>query len=336
MQALLPPPPADAAAALQQTLADVDRLVDASQHLLAREAGGLVPIEVGVEEAMLTALTLRYDLMNQRETLADSWRDIKFAGDDLKSVLNLRASERLRTRRDTNRPFDFTFDDSDTRLTLTFDAPLNRRAQRNRFRRSLIDYNAGLRSLMEREDAVKFDVRDSLRRLALDQEQYRIDVASAALAYERRISTRLQLRLGIQNVRVIDVLDAQQAYTRSLSRLASSHIQYILDRIGLFLDLELLEVDDAGFWQQLYDDQHQPSTNLHVPEYALPVYGQLPHGTWPSHQIKRMLHVPPGQTTIYRPDGEGGDLAEEIAAPLPDVLPPPPDEAAEAPAEAED
>jgi outer membrane protein TolC len=336
MQALLPPPPADAAAALQQTLADVDRLIDASQHLLAREAGGLVPIEVGVEEAMLTALTLRYDLMNQRETLADSWRDIKFAGDDLKSVLNLRASERLRTRRDTNRPFDFTFDDSDTRLTLTFDAPLNRRAQRNRFRRSLIDYNAGLRSLMEREDAVKFDVRDSLRRLALDQEQYRIDVASAALAYERRISTRLQLRLGIQNVRVIDVLDAQQAYTRSLSRLASSHIQYILDRIGLFLDLELLEVDDAGFWQQLYDDQHQPSTNLHVPEYALPVYGQLPHGTWPSHQIKRMLHVPPGQTTIYRPDGEGGDLAEEIAAPLPDVLPPPPDEAAEAPAEAED
>jgi len=335
MQALLPPPPADASAALRQTLADADRLIAESQQLLAREAGGLVPIEVGVEEAMLTALTLRYDLMNQRETLADSWRDIKFAGDDLKSVLNLRASERLRTRRDTNRPFDFTFDDSDTRLTVTFDAPLNRRAQRNRFRRSLIDYNAGLRSLMEREDAVKFDVRDSLRRLALDQEQYRIDVASAALAYERRISTRLQLRLGVQNVRVIDVLDAQQAYTRSLSRLASSHIQYILDRIGLFLDLELLEVDDAGFWQQLYDDQHQPATNLHLPEYALPVYGQLPRGTWPSHQIKRMLHVPPGQTVIYRPD-DGGDSAEEVAAPPPDALPLPPDEAAELPAEAED
>ncbi len=38
---------------------------------------------------MLTALTLRYDLMNQREILADDWREIKFQGDDLKSILNL-------------------------------------------------------------------------------------------------------------------------------------------------------------------------------------------------------------------------------------------------------
>ena len=329
MQALLPPPTLDADEALREAIADADRLIVESQELLAREAGGLVPIDVGVEEAMLTALTLRYDLMNEREALADVWRDIKFRGDDLKSVLNLRASERLRTRRDTNRPFDFTFDDSETRLTVTFDAPLNRRAQRNRFRRSLIDYNLGLRTLMEREDAIKLDVRDSLRRLALDQEQYRIDVASAALAYERRISTRLQLRLGVQNVRVIDVLDAQQAYTRSLNRLAGSHIQYILDRIGLFLDLELLEVDDMGFWQQLYDQDHQPTTNYQLPDYALPVYGQLPRGTWPSHKIKRMMHVPPGRTVIYRPEGEGELVAEEVPGPLPDPLLPWMDEAAE-------
>jgi len=332
MQALLPTVPADADAAMQEALADADRLIGESQELLAREAGGLVPVEIGVEEALLTALTLRYDLMNQRETLADAWRDIKFAGDDLKSVLNLRASQRMRTRSDTNRPFDFTFDDSDTRLTVTFDAPLNRRAQRNRFRKSLIDYNAGLRTLMEQEDEVKFNVRDSLRRLLLDREQYRIDVASAALAYERRISTRLQLRLGVQNIRVEDVLDAQQAYTRSLNRLAGSHIQYILDRIGLFLDLELLEVDEAGFWQQLYDDDHQPTSNLYLPEYALPVYGQLPRGTWPSHQIKRMLDVPPGQAMIYRPDGEGQDAAEEIATPPADAPLVPPDEAATIPA----
>lgn len=318
LQALLPPVAGDPDAALQQALADADRLIAESQDLLAREAGGLVPVEVGVDEAMLTALTLRYDLMNQRETLADAWRDIKFKGDDLKSILNLQASQRMRTRSDMNRPFDFTFDDSDTRVAITFDAPLNRRAQRNRFRASLVNYNAGLRTLMEQEDEIKFDVRDSLRQLLLDQEQYRIDVASAALAYERRISTRLQLRLGVQNIRVEDVLDAQQAYTRSLNRLAGSHIQYILDRIGLFLDLELLEVDENGFWQQLYDDAHQPTTNLHLPEHALPVYGQLPRGTWPSHQIKRMLQVPPGHSMVFQPDGSGEEAAEEIAAPQPD------------------
>jgi hypothetical protein len=239
-------------------------------------------------------------------------------GDDLKSVLNLRASERLRTRSGYNRPFDFTFDDSDTRVLLSFDAPLNRRSQRNNFRKSLIDYNLGLRTLMEREDTVKFDVRDSLRQLALDQEQYRIAVASTALAYERRISTRLQLRLGVENIRVQDVLDAQRAYTQSLSDLAESHIQYILHRISLFLDLELLEVDEAGFWQQLYDEDYQPTPNLQLPDYALPVYGQFPRGTWPSHRIKRMLHVPPGQTIIYRSDDGEETLGEEVPAPAPE------------------
>ncbi len=41
-------------------------------------------------------------------------------------------------------------------------------------------------------------------------------MASAALAYERRISTQLQLRLGLEGIRVQDVLDAQGAYTESL------------------------------------------------------------------------------------------------------------------------
>jgi len=318
LQALLPPRVADPNAALQQTLADVDRLIEQSQELLARRAGGLTPIEVDVDDAMLTALTLRYELMNQRESLADDWRNIKYQGDDLKSVLNLHASELLRTRRDANRPFDFSWDDSDTELGVTFDAPLNRRSQRNSFRRSLIDYNVGLRNLMDKEDRIKFDVRTSLRALALAQEQYRIAVASAALAYERRISTRLQLRLGVENIRVEDVLDAQRAYTRSLNSLARTHITYVLDRIGLFMDLELLEVDDEGFWQHLYDEDYQPTPNLQLPDYAVPVYGQLPRGVWPSHKIKRMLHVPPGQTLIYQTDDSEGTWGEEVPAPLPE------------------
>ena len=168
------------------------------------------------------------------------------------------------------------------------------------FRQSLLDYNAGLRTLIDKEDEIKFDVRRSLRNLSLDREQYEIAVASAALAYERRISTMLQLRLGLEGIRVQDVLDAQGAYTESLSQLAGSHVRYVLDRIGLFLDLELLQVDEQGFWTQLYDEDAQPAPNRQLPDYALPVYGQLPRGTLPSHPIKRMLQVPPGQTMIHR------------------------------------
>jgi len=249
---------------------------------------------------MLTALVKRFDLMNERGNLADFWRRIKLAGDDLRSVLNLNATQVIRTRSGFNRPFDFTFDDSQTRLALSFDTPLNRKAQRNSFRLSLLDYNAALRNLMAAEDEVKLAVRNDLRQLQLDREQYEIAVASAALAYERVVSTRLQLQLGVADVAARDFLEAQTAYTQSLVAVARQHIGYITDRIQLFRDLELLEVDDGGFWRELYNEQFQPTAALQFPGYARPAYGCLPPGVCYSQDMKRMLRVPTGRTRIFK------------------------------------
>jgi hypothetical protein len=247
---------------------------------------------------MLTALVQRFDLMNERGALADQWRQIKLAGDDLRSILNLNAGFDIRTDPDTNRPFDFTFDESRATLGLTFDAPLNRKAQRNAYRLTLLDYNNALRNLIGLEDTIKVDVRDDLRALQLDREQYDIAVASAALASERVVSTRLQLRLGVQNVAARDVLESQQAYTASLSAVARQHIGYILDRIQLFLDLELLEVDDGGFWPEVYNDDYEPLPNWEYPVNAGPAYGYLAPYVWYSHGMRRMEYVPFGQAEI--------------------------------------
>ena len=55
---------------------------------------------IGFEEAdaIEFALDNRLDLMNQRGFLADDWRLIKYAGDDLRSILNINASQSIRTR----------------------------------------------------------------------------------------------------------------------------------------------------------------------------------------------------------------------------------------------
>ena len=284
---------------LQKTLTQVDELLAASQQMLDQQAGALTPVTIDMDDAMLTALVRRFDLMNERGSLADAWRKIQLAGDDLKSVLNLHASQALRTRSDVNRPFDFTFDDSQTRLALEFDAPFNRKQQRNAFRRSLINYQAGLRGLMRLEDTIKLSVRDGLRSLELRREQYRIAVASAALAYERVTSTRLQLQLGVKDVAARDFLESQRAYTESLNSVASEHIEYILDRLNLFLDMELLEVDDDGFWPHLYDDRYQPAPSYQLPPDALPAYGELPEDVHYSDRVRRMLAVPVGTSVIY-------------------------------------
>ncbi len=296
-------------AGAEQLLADAIELVSellSSTQQMAFETG-LKPVEIDVDSAMITALALRFDLMNERGILADDWRAIKLAADDLRSILDIEAGQRIATDSNVNQPFNFTFDDSQTALRLVFNAPLNRRGERNFYRQRLLDYQAAFRNLMQLEDEIKFAVRNDLRNLALDREQYVIAVASAALAYERVVSTSLEFRLGTGGVSARDFLEAQTAYTDALSNVASRRIEYVVDRAQLFLSLELLNVDDSGFWEPLYDDAYQPESYFEIPTYGEPVYGCLPC-VWYSEDVRRMLCVPSGPATILR------ELPPEVTA----------------------
>ncbi|MEX0938621.1 MAG: TolC family protein [Pirellulales bacterium] len=335
------PPPTEKEA-LARTIEQIDQLLAVSDEILEGPSGGLVPVEIGVDEAMLTALVLRYDLMNERGFVADDWRQIKLAADDLRSVLNLNATQIVRTDRDNNRPFDFTFDESQTQLSAELDLPLNRRAQRNGYRLALINYRAGLRSLMQLEDSIKLDVRNDLRDIQLAQTQYTISVAQAGLAYERVISTRLELQLGFPGVAARDFLEAQNDYASALSSVANNHINFIVLRTQLFLDLELLTVGPNGFWEELYEEEYQPEAYSMLQPYALPAYGELPYNVHYSEEIREMMQtmgciaVPlPRENALPEPLAPGevlldeampGELLHDDALPiepLPEEAPPP-------------
>jgi len=293
---------------LAQTLQRTDYLLSESDSLQGAGSVGLVPIRVDMDEAMLAAMARRFDLMNVRSELADSWRNIKFAGDDLRSVLNLEASQTVSTRADVNRVADFTFDESETRLAMRLDTPFNRRAQRNDYRGSLINYQQALRRLIAAEDDVKFSIREDLRDLQLDRDQYEIAVASAALARERVSTTRLQLQLGLADVKARDFLESQQAYTASLNSVAREHIGYLLDRIELFLDSELIEVNESGFWPELYDSPLQPAVSVIEASPWAP-YGELPPRVKHSPEIRRMLNNPDLVFPSHKVGGEPGEEA---------------------------
>jgi len=262
--------------------------------------GGLVPIQIEMDDAMMTALVQRFDLMNQRGFLADDWRLVKYAADDLKSILNLNASQSIRTRSNDNQPFDFTFDDSTTSVGVSLDLPFNRRAQRNRFRTSLFDYQQTLRNVTQLEDNIKLSVRRDLRTLKLDRQQYANDIAGAALASQRVRGTEAEVRLGQATSR--DFLESQQAYVQAISGVASDHINYIVGRLDLFLDLESLEVGDNGFWDNLYDESHQPTPHYQLPGYSRPGYGELHPRLKYSKWIQRMRCVSDGTAMNHRPD----------------------------------
>ncbi len=308
---------------LRQTIEDTHQLLQANRTLVADSKLGLTPVDMHVDDAMVTGLVQRLDLMNERGFLADDWRAVKIAADELKSVLNLNVRQSFQTR--NNRPFAFSFRDSRTELRATFDLPLNRRAQRNGYRRSLINFQAGRRSLMALEDRIKFDVRNDLRQLELDRAQYDIIVASAALASERVFSTRLELTLGLGQLTARDFLEAQNAFQQSLILVANRRIDYILNRAQFALDLELLILDETGFWPELTNDEYVPKPDPIYPRNAGPTYGELPP-VWHSKKIRRMRHVPlPGYKVIsasLAPASESQEESDEPADKDIELLPP--------------
>jgi hypothetical protein len=292
--------PADGTSVQQKVQDAVNLALEISDLLLRKGPDGWTDIEIDPNEALLTALVQRLDLKNQRGDLADAWRQIKLAGDDLRSIVDLRASHVLGTDSLADDPFDFTFDDSETRVSVALDTPLNRRLQRNNYRVALINYNVGIRNLIAAEDGIKLDVREDLRQLALDRNQYAISVASAALAYERVISTRIRLQLAVQNVAARDFLESQQAYTNALNSTARQHVNYITDRLELFFDLEAFDVDPLGYWDGVHED-YGPAVNVNFPGANARPYDCLPPRVWYSPTIRSMESIPPGQAIIAQP-----------------------------------
>ncbi|MCC9599383.1 TolC family protein [Stieleria sp. JC731] len=237
---------------IEDTISESISLVD---QVETSDLGGLDPVDIETDDAMLLALYQRLDLANQRGDLADARRQIKLAADNLRSILDLNVSHRLFTNRNIVNSFESSADGSNTRLSFSLDTPLNRRLERNAYRLALIDYNRTRRALIEQEDNIKFSIREDLRQLRLRRNQYEISVARAALAYERVVSTRLQLQLSVGNVVARDFLEAQQAFTSALNSVASDHISFILDRITLFLDSESIRLNEYGYWDETTDDR---------------------------------------------------------------------------------
>jgi hypothetical protein len=136
---------------------------------------------------------------------------------------------------------------------------------------------------MALEDLIKQDIRSDLRSIQLANEQHELAIASAALAYERVISTELQLRLGVAGIVARDYLEAQTAYASSLTAVANRRISYILGRITLFTDLEQLQLDPFGRWPALHNPGLIPQ--LGVADGSWPDYGNLPCGIHYSKEL---------------------------------------------------
>lgn len=272
--------PTDAAIELDD--AAVEKLSDALKHMMVpprppdgeeislpadapatvvppgREYAG--PLEMEETRAVTLALENRLDLRVARGRVDDTQRQVAVAADALRADLTLLGSGSIGERRPlgTSASPDARMRFSEGRYSalVGLDLPLERTAERNFYRNSLIFMEQSVRDYQELEDQIKLEIRDHLRRLLESRESVRIQAEAVRLARRRVESTDLFLQAGRAQVR--DLLEAQEALISAQNALTAALVQYRVAEWALQRDLGVLEVDETGLWKE-YDPEEAPN-----------------------------------------------------------------------------
>ncbi|MCI0381056.1 MAG: TolC family protein [Gemmataceae bacterium] len=212
----------------------------------------LPEVEVRETEALDVAKENRLDLQNRRALVTDAWRKVKVAANALHADVNVVAEANLGTDPDGKNPFAFSAQASRYAVSLRFDGPLNRQAERNAYRASLITYQQARRAYMELSDQVEFQIRQDLRqlrRLRLGFEISRQQLLSAARQFEsaRLILVGPREKRNANDTTTLNLLQALKTFLDARNAFVASYINFEQQRIQLLLDLETLQLDQRGF-----------------------------------------------------------------------------------------
>jgi outer membrane protein TolC len=234
--------------AIQQYESAVDSFkillgMPASQALdVAPQYLNITPPDVTEAAAVEIAGKLRLDLQTYRDLVDDARRRNKVAANNLLPDLNLTGRVGVPTD-PAVRSVAPDVNNLNYSAGATFDWPLDRLAERNAYRVSLINISRSKRTLEQQEDQVAIDVRDALRRVRQQQYLVSLQRSNIDLAVRRKEFADIQFKNGqIDNRDYLDaetaLLDAQNRFAQSISALQVATLQYLRDTDQLRVDFK--------------------------------------------------------------------------------------------------
>jgi len=226
------------------------------------EVEGVNLVEASLDDAMTAgmqvALSQRLDLMNSRAQVVDAWRQIKVQANSLQGVFDVQYNLGSVTPSGGSNPFAFSGARTDHTLTFSGELPLVRRAERNNYRAALIGYQRQRRTLQAFEDNIANDVRADIRELRTIAELYRVQQRLIELGYFQVDNAEAlllappapgaQTDAGSAAALTLQVLNAQQSLLNAQNQLYSIWVSYLSSRMAVYLDLELMQIDERGVW----------------------------------------------------------------------------------------
>ncbi len=225
---------------------DVDIELDQNELAVLSERG-IGELSYTSEEVIEAAMSHRLDLANTADQTVDAQRQVRVAADALEADLTLRGSAGVASRERTQ--FNtLEFHQGDYSLGAELDLPFERTAERNTYRRALINLMRQQRNYEEKVDDVKLEVRQGLRNLEQAAQTYRIQQLSLKLAQERVESTRMLLQAGRADTR--DLLEAQASLVDSQNATTTALVGHFIAQLALYRDMGVLDVRPDGLWQE--------------------------------------------------------------------------------------
>ena len=211
------------------------------------------PNEIRPEKALELAFANRPDFLNTMERVEDAQRAVLVAEDSLRGELTIGGSASIGEGRGAmsgDQPdAKFRPKEGSYGALLNVNLPIERTAERNRYRNSLISLEKAVRSFQAAEDQLKQDVKSKLRDMLENRERLVIQIQAVELAERRVKNTDMLLQAGRAELR--DVLDAQSALTSAQNSLYSAAVSYRINELELQRDLGVLQVTSDGLWKEL-------------------------------------------------------------------------------------
>jgi outer membrane protein TolC len=205
--------------------------------------------------AILIALENRLDLQAVIGAVYDAQRVVVVRADALRAGLTLGGSARF-SDRDIEDGLDF--DGGRYAALLSLDLPIERTAERNVYRNSLINLERATRNVQTLEDQIKLSIRSQLRTLLESRESLRIQAQSVVVAEKRVRSATMFLEAG--RIQIRDLLEAQDARLAAQNALTAAVVNYRIAELELQRDMGVLEVDETGLWREIPPEEIQHGT----------------------------------------------------------------------------
>jgi len=200
---------------------------------------------VDEELAIETALRSRLDLLNEQDAVDDPRRAVLVARNNLLPDLDFRGSVTLDT--DPNRKNSVSYNTERTtwRGEVAMEIPLNRVAERNEYRSSIIDLRRAERNYDRRRDEVRLDVRDAFR--GIEQARLSLEIQAENIKindFRKRQAEELLNRGLLQSNR--DKIEAETDWRDAKNRYAQAEANYRTAVLAFLRDTETLRVTDDG------------------------------------------------------------------------------------------